>query len=669
MEVTVSRHSVAVLPENGLSPLQQALLTDERPVRVAAAPTGAGKTYAFEWAVAKAQKDGEESRILFIVPTKRLAQNIVLGLISDLEREHGWSRDRAEKKVALWTGDAARDYYAAGGTEISVKRINQLYRLNDAPGGEMVVAVPEVVSYLLIGRFLKAGQASEGIFTILTQFDHIVFDEFHTIPSRGFGLAALCARLAAGNKSQRYGRAKVSFLSATPLTIKPVLERIGIDPSAIGELEEKIVDSGRPVHGDVRLILRHDVNTASMVSACLEDVRLELSTGGQVVVIYNSLGDLKRELPQMEKYLRQAGVQDGETLLINSIDDSTDSTAVHAVASSFFMRGRHHDPLDFKILIATASVEMGVTFQTRLLFMEPGFEPLNFLQRYGRAARGDMDGKVYVRLEDNVQARWSWLRVLKKWVAEKDGQRVDIRQLTDLLAQSTRERFTEAEPKDKHSFGLLSMRAAFASGLYWLAAMEHLSNKGARRQHLQRCQPSTAKTIAFLLTKVATMENDIFFGDAAKKWISQFKAQAKILRDIGAQIRVVDEDGLAQTVSLHWLAQQTDLLAHAQMMIDENGEEEFHIEGRLTDYILDTSIFVQRYRHVFFPHTNQIAVLEDNGFVVDQWCRQLRSDPEALEAWQDFPQAMQAAEDLTKYTGLIVENRDDISMETCSGIL
>ena len=40
------------------------------------------------------------------------------------------------------------------------------------------------------------------------------------------------------------------------------------------------------------------------------------------------------------------------------------------------------------VLIATASVEMGVTFRAaNLLFMEPGFEPLNFLQRYGRAAR------------------------------------------------------------------------------------------------------------------------------------------------------------------------------------------------------------------------------------------------------------------------------------------
>ena len=47
MEVTIKRHCVPSDPQTGLSPLQTVLLESPERVRVASAPTGAGKSYAF----------------------------------------------------------------------------------------------------------------------------------------------------------------------------------------------------------------------------------------------------------------------------------------------------------------------------------------------------------------------------------------------------------------------------------------------------------------------------------------------------------------------------------------------------------------------------------------------------------------------------------------------
>lgn len=64
----VPRHGVAVDPD-GLSRMQSALLNTTAPLSLASAPTGAGKSYVYRRAVERGE------RVLFVVPTRRLAQN------------------------------------------------------------------------------------------------------------------------------------------------------------------------------------------------------------------------------------------------------------------------------------------------------------------------------------------------------------------------------------------------------------------------------------------------------------------------------------------------------------------------------------------------------------------------------------------------------------------
>lgn len=121
-------------------PYNKQLLDEPRKVRIVDAPTGAGKTYAFQ----KALLQG--SRILFIVPTRRLAQNIAASVIHDLIKA-GWSATLAEQKLAVWSSDQTAILREQGVEHIRGLRVRQIQQLSPRLQGEseMIVAVPEVL--------------------------------------------------------------------------------------------------------------------------------------------------------------------------------------------------------------------------------------------------------------------------------------------------------------------------------------------------------------------------------------------------------------------------------------------------------------------------------------------------------------------------------------------
>ena len=337
MALTIARHAVPADSKTGLSPLQNALLTDPHSIRIASAPTGAGKSYAFLRAIAV--RDERVLRVLFIVPTRRLAQNLAVSFIHDLVNACGWPHAQAEKKVAVWSSDQSvllRDQQPT--LSISGYRLRQMQALDDTrEGGEIVFAVPEVVSHLLLQRHQAAGQAGLGVIDFLTHFDHVVFDEFHTIEARGFGLAALCARLVsrATPETARIGRAKLSFLSATPLAIQPILTKLGIAETEVAELEESVVedalpDQGRSLHGDVILQFSETSSLAKLFAEQQMAVAAEVAAGRQVVIIYNALADLRRELSELGAVCDAMGITRQQVLVINSIDDSRRQEGVAA---------------------------------------------------------------------------------------------------------------------------------------------------------------------------------------------------------------------------------------------------------------------------------------------------------------------------------------------------
>jgi CRISPR-associated endonuclease/helicase Cas3 len=660
MELTVARHCVAQL-ENGLSPLQQTLLNEPKRVRIVDAPTGAGKTYAFQQALL------QDQRILFIVPTRRLAQNIAAGLINDLVKSHHWRPELAERKVQIWSSDQTAVLREQAVENIRGFRIRQSQYLDSTrSGGEMIVAVPEVVSQLLHRTYLDKGQSGFGVFDVLDDFDHIVFDEFHTIEARGLGLAALFAKLAsvpteAGGNG--YGQAKISLLSATPLDIKPILEKLGVPDSQIAELHESITSEGRPLHGNVQLILESLPDMPAVLQKYLEKVKYEVTQNRQVVIIYNALADLKRQLPNLISLLKSAGLPADKVLVINSIDDSGEN-----IQSSYdYYAGRQQNPDDFSVLIATASVEMGVTFRAAsVMLMEPGFAPMNFLQRYGRAARRGEDGVVVVHTDSKLQDRNPWLRELCNWIIEQAGHTVSIQALSQVLSQSTQARFRE--DNETLYFGALPQQAVYASGLYWQALLRHKSNTSHRREHLWQHQPSSSKHLYALLKQFKTLENDTYYQQSAVAWRERLFAQVLNLRDIGIRVNVTEADGRRLLVDRVWLERETEVMQSLPLQTDRRGEEYFQLQGELEDYLLDRKNRTHRKLTVYFPHTGRTWDLEAGNGLVREWVRLFKNtrDGDTEAAWEDFPEAMKAAEQLVILTGLVPGADVDVSASITS---
>lgn len=660
MELIISRHCVAQDSEGGLSPLQQALLAAPERVRIADAPTGAGKSYAFQYAMAR-----QNARVLFIIPTRRLAQNLAVGLLHDLMEKEGWHEETARAKVAIWSSDETARLKEQGLVHVGGHRLRQLQSLDDTwEEGEIIFAIPEVVSHLLLRPSLQAGQAAKGIFDLLTHFEHIVFDEFHTIEPRGFGLAAVCAKLSAVFP---WSRAKVSFLSATPLDICPVLDRLGVPAEQVKLLREEVGDKGRPLHGDVLLGFSGASSLAELIEIHKEQIAEEARNRCQTVVIYDQLGDLRRELPKLGRTLKSIGIEANRALVINSIDDS----GRDGPTALGFTAGRWQDPDRFDVLIATASVEMGVTFRAaNLMFMEPGFEPLNFLQRYGRAARRGEDGRVWVRCDESMRSDKPWLRELCSWVERHEGLRVSIENLTVQLSRSKQVQFRETGQDHARYFGALPNRAAFSAGLYWNALLAHPSNKGHRFEHLAKHQPQTAKAVYGWLKEVRKMQNDRFFGAAVKSWCDRFETLAYTLRSIGPRLRIVESDGRVIYPDLHWLRRETDIIQRFPRQSGGDGKEEIHLPGSLDDYLLEEKNRVIKPITVKFPHTQDSPMLPHNSESIDAWCRLLhdRRGRESL-AWEDYPESMRAAEWLVRNTGLLVSDEESLCLAASNFVL
>jgi superfamily II DNA or RNA helicase len=673
MELTIKRHCVTVL-ENGLSPLQQQLLHEPKRVRIVAAPTGAGKTYAF----IKALLAG--SRILFIVPTRRLAQNIAASVIHDLIQA-GWSRALAEQKLAVWSSDQTAILREQGVEHIRGLRVRQIQQLTPRLQGmsEMIVAVPEVVSQLLLRGHperpqtgLDKGQAGFSVLDVLEYFDHIVFDEFHTIEARGFGLAALFAKLASVTtevNTTGYGRAKLSLLSATPLHIKPSLQTLGVPDTEIAELKEILTEEAndRALHGDVRLVLQEQSTMPALVAEYLSVIQNALTQQQQVVLIYNALADLRRDLPLLLKHFQTIDLSADQVLVINSIDDSTQQSHQR------YRSGRQQNPDDFAILIATASVEMGVTFRAaNLMLMESGFAPMNFLQRYGRAARRGADGLVVLRLDQAIVERHQWLRALQTWVSAHENQTISIVELSQLLSEAAQQAFQNKESQTPVSsslyFGSLPQQAVYTSGLYWQLLLRHPSSSKHRKDHLLQHQPDSSKWVYSKLRQLEPLLQDPLYAKPAKQWQILLFMQAMQLRNIGKRVRVIEADGRELQIDRVWLERETDIMRCFTPRYDEREQEYFQLHGELDDYLLDDKNRATRRLNVYFPHTKHFIELAGDHRLISEWRQRLndQGDDDTEAAWEDYPEAMRAAEQLVVFTGLVPSSDTELSASTAS---
>ncbi len=655
VNVIVPRHVTGIMEDgSGLSPLQHAMIHDSEPVRIFSAPTGAGKSYAFQRAVLE-----EDARVLFIVPTRRLADNLARGLCEEFE-----SRGRTSEikhRVFVWTSDAiARARADNPDIRVGRQRIRQLRALDGVPSkGVMIIATPESVAYgILSARMPDAGVSPMTIADIL-RFDHIVFDEFHTIQARGMGICAAIAKMATAME----GAAKLTFLSATPIEVRPALVKFGVECEKIVVRQETVVtgtlqETGnmRAIHGDVHLrLLDHETPLAAL-GAHLEEAQACLDRNRQVVIIYDRLKSLQADKPHLGSVLARLGLGRDDCLAIDSIDDSVDEDR-----ETFFTIGRDHDPLDFKALVATSSVEMGVTFRAGLIVMDAGHDPASFVQRIGRVARGDEAGTVLICAPASRTDRDKWLRSLMADLAAREGS-CAIEQFMEIALRAARTGFSTYE---NSVFRCMPDRAVWCAALFWAAMEKAASSQAGVRRTLRDpgFRPPQVKCIHALLGKVAKG------GDNGLTWSRAFLAEALRLRSIAPRIRLrpPKNQGKPRSIPWHLYAGTPELRsAPAQHTTDKYG-------GEVLEILLDRGVEAILGQlgtdptpskiGVLFPHKAGPVLLPER-MLIGEWLRSAKCAEQMELRRPERRDALEAAAKLVRLTGIVPQ---DDAGDTVSG--
>jgi hypothetical protein len=290
---------------------------------------------------------------------------------------------------------------------------------------------------------------------------------------------------------------------------------------------------------------------------------------------------------------------------------------------------------------------------------------MNFLQRYGRAARGNTNGHVVVRTGEYCKKR-TWFGKLQKFVKKHNGETIGIETLTAVLTKRIRKEF-RPEPEET-CFGAFPNRAAYTAGLFWHALIKHPSMKGYQAKHLRTLQPAPSRLIYALLTEVRKMRKDPIFSSHVEKWCARFEAEARRLRDIGPKICIREPDGGSFEVLEDWLQKHTDILNQYPVCEGVDKLPEVSLARKLEHYLLDQRNFVKRQVEAIFPHSGYTERLDAGPEIVDHWCRKFKGFRAVSDAWERWPGSMEAALRLVQLTGLVVCD-ETVGMEASAQVL
>jgi CRISPR-associated endonuclease/helicase Cas3 len=582
--MTIPRHGVT-RNADGLSRMQASLLDAAAAVTLASAPTGAGKSYVYRRAVQRGEK------VLFVTPTRRLGQNQAAALREDLRRD-GWPEADVNAKIDVWTGDEAAALRLQD-IDVLRHRSSRFGDLRFGARGEIIFTTPETLFGLLFNPIVSDGLGDAGLEKLMGAFDRIVFDEFHLIQARGFGLVSLCAGLALNGPWGRQSesgpaRAKLSLLSATPVEIAPVMTRLGVPMAPDSVIAERIVDhetiaeGDRLLHGDVAVIFAQANSPLELLSELKAEVAA-LPPGQSAVVLYDALKDLQRDVPGLKAIADALNLIAQDAFLVDSsIDAQRDASWC----------GRSKSLDNRRLIAATSTIEVGVTIPgLALMIMDPGFSPLSFMQRLGRVARGAMNGRVIVRVGPRTPSERPWLKRLMDKVSARGG-RLSIQELSSFMAKTARvaERFEMPEGEDIEQFwrdgeasadvdffAALPMRAAMAAGVTWILLEDRMRNRNLRfkAEALAKAAPGVAHLARRWLDEISKGPLRL---EGGKTWRKAFEAEARILRNFSPAVTVIGIDGQQYEASADWIVRHTTICDQFPPTVDNNGRSVIRID-------------------------------------------------------------------------------------------
>jgi Helicase conserved C-terminal domain len=264
-----------------------------------------------------------------------------------------------------------------------------------AQSGGLLVTTPETLGAILIGKPQFHREHLDVV--SLLRAHHIVFDEAHTLTTRGFGFLHFWAVLIA-RRHLIYPEQtpKFTLLSTTHSNLLEGLvggDKPYIPKERVACFDEKIKDERgdglRLLHGDVTV----EVADADILSLAERHAQEIINQEGRLLILYDSLRDLANEERALERIFNALGLKSKECFVITGQDKQSDGRALGGSDFEAGLRPETHH----RIILATSSIEAGVNIKgLRYAILDPGMDAAALLQRIGRVARKDVDGRIWI---------------------------------------------------------------------------------------------------------------------------------------------------------------------------------------------------------------------------------------------------------------------------------
>ena len=505
----------------------------------------------------------KKERILFISPTRQLCKNVYNSTIEYCIDNLKW-KEKNTKSIQLWTGETYPDNYKSRISKVSKNNMESFE-------GELTITTPETLYNMLINSKLIKGHTDFGPLTFISSFDKIVFDEFHLTTEKMFVLGLLFSYLIVHLKDEGFDRTKTLFLSATPIDIKDVLMESGIDEKYINEISEEIIEEDnieetRCLHGDVKLnLINENIEISNILNVFKEKILNVKNKDGSILFIIDSLKDIISNEKEFLKQIIDMGFNEEEIFISNSISDQISGKN----------HGKEHDISKKKFIIASSTVEVGITIKNlQLCIMGEGFNPASFLQRFGRVARGNINGEVYIYKSNKKRINSLLSNELEKIVKGKYGEPISIKTLSINLSKYYNKKFklksiekninnNNLNENSMPKFGSLSGRSYVIFGLFYNRLLEeYKKNNSQNKKKLKDVKPNISNKISYLMK---VLEKDPYF-------IKIFYSELDNLRDFSQTMKLLFHCGKEIETSVYWISKNTDILDRYSIVYDDENK-------------------------------------------------------------------------------------------------
>lgn len=335
------------------------------------APTGTGKSYAFPFPVLEAKKKGglydDGLRGCIVLPTNALIDELT------------------ENFVKTYPGLAIN---RLTGEELNARLAKGFQRwetaLDICKSSDLVITNPDIINYAMHGGYhrFRSDHKTGGreFVNFLEKFDYFIFDEYHLYDETQ--IANLLTLINLRKFFLRNKKVRWFFVSATPEEgLKNILEQEGYEFEEIIELITDDPSEARPIHGRLEVEFVECNDLSKIIAKKSGELLEEREAGRRSLVIADQLRDV--HLLAAEWRNDHAEMKVYESTGYRPKDENSKKEL--AIAD---------------LILATNKAEVGVNYNVEYCIMQTGKYFRNFVQRFGRVSRGDLEGKVVVAVNN-----------------------------------------------------------------------------------------------------------------------------------------------------------------------------------------------------------------------------------------------------------------------------